>query len=157
PVVPAVVESTEPQGKEYNDAVQIFAIDEAMGATSPAYPASGISVPVRGKMQKRIFFGHASAAIGKKDKSDLRSLARRVKSKTDVAVMVVGHASHRVNRVKDPMKKKLINLAMAQKRADSVTRELRKNGLKPAWVQAVSKGDEEPNPNPGHMQQEAAD
>jgi len=46
---------------------------------------------------------------------------------------------------------------MAQKRADAVTLELHKAGARPAWVQAISKGDEEPNPTPGNMRQNDAD
>jgi outer membrane protein OmpA-like peptidoglycan-associated protein len=146
------------QGQSYNEGVKIFPIgadDTAPTYTStPPYSAPG----EYGRLEQKIFFAHGSATVHPTDKTKLRLLVKREKKKTrPLSVMVVGHASNRVNRVKDPLQKKMINLAMAQKRANAVTHELHKAGLNPAWVQAVSKGDEEPNTDAPGLPQEAAD
>lgn len=143
-----------PAGMPYNADVSVFALDGMPGEITAYDP----SPYYYGGFRQQVYFAHASAKIKKADAAKLHKLARRAKKARDVSVTVVGHASRRVDRVKDPLKKKMINLAMAQKRANAVTRELKKGGLRPAWVQAVSKGDEEPNPAPPPgMSQEAAD
>ena len=95
----------------------------------------------------------ASAAIGAADKKELHDIAKQ----NIQSVTVVGHASRRVDGVTDPVRRKMINFQMAQKRADAVVRELKKAGANPSWVQAVSQGDDTPNPDPGAMSQEDAD
>jgi outer membrane protein OmpA-like peptidoglycan-associated protein len=142
------------KGAAYNSDVSVFPLDGAGGdivSYNEGWSAYGAPA-------EKVYFGHASARVGKADKAKLRKLARKGRKNLAADITVVGHASRRVDRVKDPIKKKMINLAMAQKRANAVTHELKKAGLKPAWVKAVSKGDEEPNstPPPG-LDQEAAD
>ena len=151
-----------PRGISYNDDVSVFPLDGASGdVITDALPTPFRSENYGVASDKPLYFAHGSAKVKKTDKKRLHTLAKKAKKKhrgTDVAVSVVGHASRRVDRVKDPLKKKMINFRMAQKRANAVTHELKAAGLKPAWVQAVSKGDEEPNPfPPPGMDAEAAD
>lgn len=112
-----------------------------------------------GHLVQQIYFLHASSHLTPREKSDLRNLAASLIQTQSgaLAVTVVGHASQRVDGVSDPVRRKMINFEMAQKRANAVTNELNRAGLNPAWVQSVSKGDEEPNMNPGNRSQEAAD
>lgn len=112
-----------------------------------------------GQLVQQIYFLHASSHLTPREKSDLRNLAASLVQTQSgpLAVTVVGHASQRVNGVADPIRRKMINFDMAQKRANAVTNVLNQAGLSPAWVQSVSKGDEEPNANPGNKSQEAAD
>jgi outer membrane protein OmpA-like peptidoglycan-associated protein len=165
----AVPPGGAPEGETYSyaDGVQIFPIEGDTARVSsgavvvPSYDSAPLTAPsseAYGRLEQKVFFGHGSAAVKKADKAKLHKLAAVQKKKAhNVAVTVVGHASRRVDHVTDPVKKQMINLAMAQKRANAVTRELNLAGLKPGWVQALSKGDEEPNPDPGALPQEAAD
>jgi len=151
--------ASAPQAMNYNDAVKVFPLDDdGVPMTAPVYTAAAQpSVRPDGRMAEQIFFRHASARIGRGDGKKLLTLAKSVRGE-NVSVIVVGHASARVDHVTDPVRRKMINLAMAQKRANAVTRALHRDGLKPSWVQAVSRGDEEPNPlPPPGMSQEAAD
>lgn len=111
-----------------------------------------------GQVAQEVYFEHGMSSLSSGSKSTIQSFAEGVKAKgSPVAVTVVGHASTRVDTTDDPVRRKMINFEIAQKRATAVTRELGKAGVSPDWVQAVSKGDEEPNPNPGSMGQEASD
>ena len=110
------------------------------------------------EMVQQMFFEHGSSRISKVDSENLRGLAT---SLVQIAkyhqLFVIGHASTRIDNVTDPVKKKIINLEMARKRANAVRRELNKAGVKPDWILVTSSGDKEPNPNPGGKSQEAAD
>ena len=121
--------------------------------------ASLMSMDDYGQLVQQIYFLHGSSNLTAGEKKALHSVAKGVSQNATagVAVTVVGHASTRVDGVSDPLRRKMINFEMAQKRANAVTNELNRAGLNPAWVQAVSKGDEEPNPAPGGRSQEAAD
>lgn len=110
-----------------------------------------------GQMAGQIFFLHGSSRLTGPEKRDIASVASSVGSGAPVGITVVGHASQRVDGVTDPIRRKEINYEMAQKRAVAVTRELSKAGVNPAWIQSVSKGDDEPNASPGGRSQEAAD
>ena len=110
------------------------------------------------EMVQQIFFEHGSSRISKVDSESLRGLATSlVQIAKYYQLFVIGHASTRIDNVTDPIKKKTINLEMAQKRADAVKRELNKAGVKPDWILVTSSGDKEPNPDPGSRSQEAAD
>jgi len=106
---------------------------------------------------EQVFFAYGSSKIGKDDHRVLKTIAAHLPDRGSYEVRVVGHASKRVDGVEDPIKKKMINFEMAQKRANAVAREMYAAGVKPAWVMALSKGDEEPNPTPDGKDQEAAD
>jgi outer membrane protein OmpA-like peptidoglycan-associated protein len=135
------------------NAVTVYPMDPA--------PQDTMLLPVDayGQLVQQVYFLHGSAHLTGGEKGDLRNLANSLMNTQSqaLAVTVVGHASSRVDGVSDPVRRKMINFEMAQKRANVVTQELNRAGLNPAWVQSVSKGDEEPNMNPGSKSQEAAD
>lgn len=134
------------------DPVSVYPVDGYEDATL-------YSIGDYGQLVQQIYFLHGSSNLTAGERGTLRSLAQGISQNAtaNVAVTVVGHASKRVDGVSDPLRRKMINFEMAQKRANAVTNELNRAGLSPAWVQAVSKGDEEPNPAPGGRSQEAAD
>lgn len=134
------------------DPVSVYPVDGASDA-------SLMSMDDYDQLVQQIYFLHGSSSLTAGEKKTLNSLAQGISQNAtaSVAVTVVGHASKRVDGVTDPLRRKMINFEMAQKRANAVTQELNRAGLNPAWVQAVSKGDEEPNPAPGTRSQEAAD
>ncbi len=126
------------------------------------YTDAGAGYPTQpqnfGQLTQEIYFAHGSSKISKADRARLADFARSIQgTQNDVAMTVVGHASTRVDGVTDPVRRKEINFEMAQKRANAVTSELQKAGVTPAWIEAISRGDEEPNLNPGDKSQEAAD
>jgi len=113
---------------------------------------------VDGDIEEQLFFSHGSAKISDADKSKIKSLSKDLSDiDGEYKLNVVGHASHRVDTTSDPKQKKLINFKMAKERADSVSKELKKNGIASNTILAVSKGDDDPNPNPGDKSQEDAD
>lgn len=160
-----------PQGIDTADgSVTVFPVDGAADAPAPAQLADdaqmlppvaeqSTSVDAYGNLAQELYFGHGSAAIGSGDRKALQALAKGfTHAAAPVDLTVIGHASTRVDGVNDEMQRKVINFKMAQKRADAVTRVLKKSGVKPDWIQSISKGDEEPNTNaPAGKDQEAAD
>lgn len=150
--------------KNYNDSVSVFPIEDIV--YDEPQPVSGYAgdMPVTtlpteydyGTMVQQIFFAYGSSYVPTPDKRKLQDLAKSLMG-TPVSLTVVGHASKLVNGVTDPMQKKMINFEMAQKRANAVTQQLKKAGLRPEWVKAVSRGDDEPNLMPGSRLQEEAD
>lgn len=147
----------------HDGSVTVFPIDGEAWAPVTSYPVTqnAPAAPYEagyGRVAQQIFFVHGSSALSTSERALLRELAQDLSSSaSEIAVTVVGHASKRVDGVSDPVQRKLINFEMAQKRANSVTQALTQSGLSPAWVQAVSKGDEAPNPTPGGRTQEEAD
>jgi len=149
------------------DEVSVFPVDGDAGYyadmkydfTKPADNA--ISAPdndLAVRKAQQIFFAYGSSRIGNEDRKSLKALAADLKRASyEYNVNVVGHASKRVDNVQDPVRRKMINFAMAQKRANAVTKELHAAGASPDWVNALSRGDEEANPHPGNRTQEAAD
>lgn len=115
------------------------------------------AAPAYGDLSQQVFFPHGSAHIAPRDKQRLTAFGDSVKDDNNVSLTVVGHASTRVNTTDDPVKKKEINFAIAQKRATAVTKVLKNAGVKPGYVEAVSQGDDVPNPDPGMKDQESAD
>jgi outer membrane protein OmpA-like peptidoglycan-associated protein len=128
-----------------NDSVTVYPIDGG-----PAQPLGG------GTMEQQIFFRHGSARITPGERRYIGSVAESVRE-SNTGVTVVGHASTRVDGTSDPYRRKEINYNMGQKRADAVSGVLTDAGVDPGRVTAVTKGDDEPNPNPGSRSQEAAD
>lgn len=165
PITNEAPEMTTPAGGDiagHDGAVTVFPLDGAIVAGGTLYapappPRYAASPALYGPPEAQVFFAHGSAIVKKSDKAKLKKVATRAKKKKNVEVTVVGHASKRVDGVRDPVERSMINLAMAQKRADAVMKELTRAGLSPGWVRAVSKGDEEPNPDPRDMPQEVAD
>lgn len=120
-------------------------------------PAPVIAQDDYGQMMLQLFYRHGSANLTAGERTQIRNVARGIAPGQPVSVTVVGHASTRVDGVEDPVQKKMINFEMAQQRANVVTGVLTEAGVNPAWVIAVSKGDEEPNTVPGGRDQESAD
>jgi outer membrane protein OmpA-like peptidoglycan-associated protein len=145
---------------KYNDTVNVYPVDgDAEPYTQFRPSEQGLGYPVvTGQMVQQIFFSHGSSSVGKPDRRSLHQLAdSMVHSANTYGLNVVGHASKRVDHVKDPVEKKMINFKMAQRRANAVTAELRSAGADPHWIMASSRGDEEPNLHRGSKTQEAAD
>lgn len=142
-----------PQPLKYSDSVTVYPVD----ADADIYKQID-AIAVNGKMVEQLFFAHGSSKISRADGKKLHKLGKSlVHIARQYKLTVIGHASKRIDNVSDPIKKEMINLKMAQKRADAVRRELHKSGVKPDWILVTSKGDKEPNPNPGNKSQEAAD
>lgn len=119
------------------------------------YPVDG-PAPVYGTALEPIYFRHGSSRITSGERRYIGSVADSVKQ-NNASVTVVGHASTRVDGTNDPVRRKEINFNMGQKRADVVSGVLTDAGVDPGMVTAVTKGDDEPNANPGSRTQEAAD
>jgi outer membrane protein OmpA-like peptidoglycan-associated protein len=110
------------------------------------------------QMIQQVFFPYGSSRISKIDHKNLRELAQSLKrSGSSYKLNVVGHASKRVNHVKDPVKRQMINFKMAQKRANAVAQALIKSGASPDYVEATSVGDSQPNTHRHGKSHEAAD
>lgn len=146
---------------EYNEDVSIFPVD-GDAAPYPARNAEGVVMisgnAVSGRLAQQVFFDYGSAKVAAVDRRSIRKLAKSIGDITGrYRVNVVGHASKRVDHVADPVRRKVINFEMAQKRANAVTHELNDAGVIPDWVTSSSRGDEVPNPKRGNRTQEAAD
>lgn len=144
--------------------VTVYPVDDA--PPMPAQDTGMMPAPVTetpvvnpyGQVAQEVYFDHGMSSLSDSGKQTIQSFAQGLKAESGpVSVTVVGHASTRVDTTDDPVRRKMINFDIAQKRATAVTRELGRAGVSPDWVQAVSKGDEEPNPNPGSLGQEASD
>lgn len=145
-----------PAPVQYNESVNVYPIEDAMPVEDQGPLKLGNAD--LGNLAQQVFFEHGSAKINKADKAALHSFGESLaQSEHDYKLNVIGHASSRVDNVQDPIRKKMINFNIAQKRANVVTRELKSAGVKPDSVIVTSKGDNEPNPNPGDKTQEAAD
>lgn len=144
--------------------VSVFPVDDTPMAPAPIFetpvvmtpPASLMTQEDYGQMMLQLFYRHGSSALTAGERRQIVNVAKGAGS-SPVALTVVGHASTRVDGVDDPVQKKIINFEMAQKRANAVTNVLTEAGVNPAWIQAVSKGDEQPNLVPGGRDQESAD
>lgn len=154
PRLPSMYVESGSDYSDYNKDVTVFSIDSAMGqpsyAPSPVFSPTPLKrgdvsgrVDFYGQMLEKFYFAHGSSSLTPKNKSKLNVAANEIKSAGEkVNLTVVGHASKRVEGVKDPVRRQMINLEMAQKRANSVVSALKKSGVKPSWIETVSKGDE---------------
>lgn len=143
--------------KSADGSVSVFPIDDTPALQSDAtmLPPPVTDMGIFGDLKQTVYFEHGSAVINTSDRGALKAMANGLSD--NVAVTIVGHASTRVNTTDDPIRKKTINFEIAQKRANAVTKELKKSGVNPSLVTAMSKGDDEPNPTPGSRDQESAD
>ena len=106
-------------------------------------------------MAQSVFFDYGSDRIKSQDKKQLRDIA---KDHSQVQKLeVIGHASSDVRGVKDPIKKRMINLEMSMKRATAVSAELIKSGVPARKIKTAGYGDVKPNPVTSGKTQEAAD
>ena len=130
-----------PIGSEQGN-VTVYPVDGDSG-----YPQETVYVDY-GQLIQQLYFEHGSSLIGSADKSALVAFGKSIKnSQNNVALTVVGHASMRVDGVQDPVRRKTVNFEMAQKRANAVTMALRKAGVTPGWIEAISRGDDDATGN----------
>jgi outer membrane protein OmpA-like peptidoglycan-associated protein len=161
PAAPQAATKTADNGDtivQYGRGVQVFPVNGDVSPYTQVNAVHGGYVP-GGELVQQVFFAHGSAVVGKGDRKNIHELAQSLvhNKKGDYKIDIVGHASHRVNHIHDPIQKKMINFKMAQKRANAVANELLKAGVSPGWVVASSMGDEQPNPRRNGKSQEAAD
>lgn len=144
---------------KYNPSVNVFPVDGDLAPYTQLESVNGSygGYTGDGALAQEVFFAHGSAHIGKMDRKNLRELAGSLSNNGGYRVDIVGHASHRVNGVSDPVEKKMINFKMGQRRAGAVADEMSQAGLSPDWIQTSSIGDEEPNRRRNGKSQEAAD
>lgn len=145
---------------EVTDSVTVYPLegDAAFAPVAEEQQVQTVAPTYYGEMVYQTFFLHGSAHLTARERKDIGKVAADINQQPGaVAVTVVGHASQRVDGVTDPIRKKMVNFEIAQKRANAVTVVLHDAGVSPAWVKAVSKGDEESNAAPGARSQEAAD
>lgn len=147
-----------PVGEDYNQSVTVYPVDgQPRYMNDGAYYEDQPMYDAQGSLVQQVYFKHGSSKLSKSDRESLKSFGRSLNNDGSVGLTVVGHASQRVSGVSDPSRKSAINFEMAQKRANAVTMTLKDAGVNPGWVETVSRGDQEPNANPGSMGQEAAD
>lgn len=147
------LDTVEISGEQVADG---FPVESAEAAPLP--PGAQLEANISGRRVNETFFNHGSARLGSIDKQKINAVAKDI-SVQDPApfVTVVGHASTRVDGSADSGRREEINFGIAQKRAVAVSEALGAAGVEPARITAVSKGDAEPNANPGGRSQEAAD
>jgi len=142
---------------EYNPSVAVFPVNGDMSPYTQVNAVDG-SYMGGGEMVQQVYFAHGSASISRIDHKNLHELAQSlVHNASDYKLDVVGHASKRVNGVRDPIERRMINFKIAQRRANAVANELLQAGVTPGWIVASSAGDGEPNPHRAGKSQEAAD
>lgn len=159
PRLPSMYVESTSDYSNYNKDVTVFSIDSAMGQPIYASPPVYSDAPFKqrdirrgdvsgqadfyGQMIEKFYFAHGSSSLTPKNMKKLNTAAKEIKSEDEkVNLTVVGHASKRVDGVSDPVRRQMINLEMAQKRANAVVSALKKSGVKPSWIETVSKGDE---------------
>lgn len=136
----------QPAPVEMTDSVTVYPLegDVTFAPVDGGQQVQTFAPEYYGEMVYQTFFLHGSSHLTAKERKDIGKVAADINQQPGaVAVTVVGHASHRVNGVTDPIQKRMINFEMAQKRANAVTSVLHDAGVSPAWVKSVSKGDDE--------------
>lgn len=119
-----------PDGKPIAAAGQAGATGQADAALlDPRNPASPLA-------QRRILFDYDSAAIRDEYRSLLEAHAQYMKKEKTAKAILQGHADERGSRE--------YNLALGQRRAESVYKALNLLGVPDAQIEAVSLGEEKP-------------
>ncbi len=119
-----------PDGKPIGVAGQNGAAGQAgMTVLDPRNPASPLA-------QRRILFDYDSSAIRDEYRSLLESHAQYLKKEKAAKTILQGHADERGSRE--------YNLALGQRRAESVYKALNLLGVPDAQMEAVSLGEEKP-------------
>ncbi len=101
------------------------------------------------------YFGHGSAGIDRATRNQISEIAKQLQN-SNASVVLVGHASQRTG-INDPIASQAVNLRMASKRAETVMRELSRQGVPASKVKITALGDSQSNPRPQGKSQEAAD
>lgn len=121
-------------------AVQEGAVSEGYG-TGGMFQGMSIDDPASPLYQRVIYFEFDSSEVRAADRELLTNHAAYMAQNANVRVVLEGHADERGSRE--------YNIALGQKRADSVKRMLTLLGAQDAQIETVSFGKEKPK-NPGH-------
>ncbi len=84
----------------------------------------------------KVYFDLNKSSLKQEGKSTLDAAAKALKSQEDVRVVVEGHCDERGTRE--------YNLALGQRRAESVKKYLIENGVKASNIKTISYGKEQP-------------
>ncbi|MCG8695570.1 MAG: OmpA family protein, partial [Minwuiales bacterium] len=109
-------------------------------AAPPANPSAILASP--GRLVAIIMFRSGSSNLSAKDRAAVKQVADYVTSYGG-ALRVVGHASSRTREV-SVAKHKLINFNVSLGRAESVARELMRQGVPSQAILVEARGDSEP-------------
>ena len=119
-----------------------------VAAAGAPVPAPDELAPVRDRnsplFQRSVYFDYDSFVLKPQYASMLEAHGKFLSSKPKVKIMIQGHADERGSRE--------YNLALGQKRAETVKRSLGALGVKDEQVEAVSFGKERPR-DPGHNEE----
>ncbi len=151
----------QPPMVQFNQSVDVFPVS---GDMAPYATLSTISNEYAGNdsydnaQVEQVYFPYGSAHVSAINRKNLSELAHSLtRQNTDYRLTVVGHASQAVDDVTDPLRRKIINFKMAQKRAFAVAHILIRAGAAPHWVEAKSVGATEPAHHLHGLSQQAAD
>lgn len=127
------------------DTVPEYADMQPVDTTGLDVQKVDVTMDAYGELVNQIFFAHGSARVSPGDKVAIQQIANGLKTSGSVspALTLVGHASARVDGVMDPLRRRMINIEMAQKRAVSIATAFKKAGIAPTWIETISKGDEQ--------------
>ncbi len=97
-----------------------------------------------GQMVHQFFFDHGSSRISKGDRVAIGGVVSSLKAggNKNPSLLLIGHASARVDGVMEPRRRRMINMEMAQKRAVAIATAFKKAGIAPTWIETISRGDE---------------
>jgi outer membrane protein OmpA-like peptidoglycan-associated protein len=101
------------------------------------------------------YFGHGSSSIDRTTRNQISEIAKQLQN-SNASVVLVGHASQRTG-INDPITSQAVNLRMASKRAETVMRELSRQGVPASKVKITALGDSQANPHSQGKSQEQAD
>jgi flagellar motor protein MotB len=141
----------------FNDTIVISADGVQSGLNAPA-PALANALPVSNDVSyiqrpvqpiangavrvATIMFNNGSSTLSARDRSILANV-RKLQKERGGRIRVVGHASSRT-RSTDPVRHKMINLKVSAARADSVAKELLRQGLSKSSLQVDAVSDSAP-------------
>ena len=103
----------------------------------------GVPGPSSGQLVGLIYFGHGSSGLDDNDRHVLRQIVALQQQAGGRPIRIVGHASSRT-RVVDPVKHQKANMAISQRRAESVARALKQFGVRQDLVRVVAQSDSQP-------------
>ncbi len=130
--------------------VEIFPLDDAMaglagGAAPTPFPVSlesGLRLdPVPSPVPATVYFDYDSTALQKESVVFLADLARSYSGQGTVEV--VGHASPK-SSIRDPVKRKMVNLKISMDRAFAVARALMQGGIPAENIETKAFGEVRP-------------
>jgi outer membrane protein OmpA-like peptidoglycan-associated protein len=126
------------------DTVPEYTNVEAVDSTGLDMTNIDVAMDEYGQMVHQFFFDHGSARISKGDRVAVDALVANFKAGgvKNPSLLLIGHASARVDGVMEPMRRRMINMEMAKKRAVAIATAFKKAGVAPTWIETISRGDE---------------